>query len=187
MKSMMAGLGGALLVLLAVAAHQARAVEQAFDAPMAPVVAQGAQMAAQDGMQSRTLEADPLPVAVRCAPGQRVVIRQIVADGERTTAAECTGAAERAAARAMDLAEMPSPVAQAVPASYTPVSQAPAPRVVSERAAKPKRSWKKTALVIGGSAGAGAGVGALAGGKKGALIGAAIGGGAASIYEAVKR
>ncbi|HXT68672.1 MAG TPA: hypothetical protein VN700_02895 [Vicinamibacterales bacterium] len=52
---------------------------------------------------------------------------------------------------------------------------------------EPKRSWQKTALVIGGSAGAGAGVGALAGGKKGALIGAAIGGGAASLFEAIKR
>ena len=52
---------------------------------------------------------------------------------------------------------------------------------------EPKRSWKKTALVIGGSAGAGAGVGAIAGGKKGALIGAAIGGGAASLFEALKR
>jgi hypothetical protein len=50
-----------------------------------------------------------------------------------------------------------------------------------------KRSIAKTAMIIGGSAGAGAGVGALAGGKKGALIGAAIGGGAASIYEATKR
>jgi hypothetical protein len=58
-------------------------------------------------------------------------------------------------------------------------------RVVRETA--PKRSWQKTALVIGGSAGAGAGVGAIAGGKKGALIGAAIGGGAASIFEAFKR
>jgi hypothetical protein len=49
------------------------------------------------------------------------------------------------------------------------------------------RSWKKRALVIGGSAGAGAGVGALAGGKKGALIGAAIGGGGAAIFEALKK
>jgi hypothetical protein len=49
------------------------------------------------------------------------------------------------------------------------------------------RSIAKTAMIIGGSAGAGAGVGALVGGKKGALIGAAIGGGAASIYEARKR
>jgi hypothetical protein len=50
-----------------------------------------------------------------------------------------------------------------------------------------RRSVAKTALVIGGSAGAGAGVGALVGGKKGALIGAALGGGAASIFEATKR
>jgi len=49
------------------------------------------------------------------------------------------------------------------------------------------RSWKKTALIIGGSAASGAGVGAIVDGKKGAVIGAAIGGGAASIYEATKR
>jgi hypothetical protein len=64
---------------------------------------------------------------------------------------------------------------------------ASAPRTVTRQAEQPKRSWQKTALVIGGSAGAGAGVGAIAGGKKGALIGAAIGGGAASIFEAIKR
>jgi hypothetical protein len=58
-------------------------------------------------------------------------------------------------------------------------------RVVVER--EPKRSWVKTAMVIGGSSAAGAGAGGIMGGKKGALIGAAIGGGAASIYEATKR
>jgi hypothetical protein len=59
-------------------------------------------------------------------------------------------------------------------------------RVIAEEE-KPERSWGKTALLIGGSAGAGAGVGAIVGGKKGALAGAAIGGGAASIYEATRR
>ena len=54
-------------------------------------------------------------------------------------------------------------------------------------AAKPKRSWQKSALMIGGAAGTGAGVGGLLDGKKGALIGAAIGGGSASIYEATRR
>jgi hypothetical protein len=53
--------------------------------------------------------------------------------------------------------------------------------------AQPTRSWKKTALIIGGSTASGAGVGAVIGGKKGALAGAAIGGGAASIYEATRR
>ena len=67
----------------------------------------------------------------------------------------------------------------------TYVQQEPVRRRVVRTA--PKRSWQKSALVIGGSAGAGAGIGALAGGKKGALIGAAIGGGAGSIFEAFKR
>ena len=49
------------------------------------------------------------------------------------------------------------------------------------------RSWGKTAMIIGGSAGGGAGIGGLIGGKKGALIGAALGGGAATIYESTKR
>jgi len=56
-----------------------------------------------------------------------------------------------------------------------------------EAAREDKRTWGKTAMIIGGSAAGGAGVGGIVGGKKGALIGAAIGGGAASIYEAIQR
>ena len=52
---------------------------------------------------------------------------------------------------------------------------------------RPRRTWQKSAMIIGGSAASGAGVGAIVGGGKGAAIGAAIGGGAASIYEAQKR
>jgi len=66
----------------------------------------------------------------------------------------------------------------------------PARRVSTQRVARevePRRSWQKSALLIGGSAGAGAGLGAVMGGKKGALAGAAIGGGAAAIYDQVKR
>jgi hypothetical protein len=59
-------------------------------------------------------------------------------------------------------------------------------RVVTERVA-PRRTWQKSAMLIGGSAATGAGVGALMGGKKGALAGAAIGGGAATIFDQVKR
>jgi hypothetical protein len=78
----------------------------------------------------------------------------------------------------------------AVPAAapvrtVTTVQQAPRETTrVIERA--PRRDWKKTALVIGGSTATGAGVGAVFGGKKGALIGAAIGGGAGTLYEVVK-
>ncbi len=71
---------------------------------------------------------------------------------------------------------------------YRTVQQAPARTTAVEREEiRPRRSWKKTALIIGSSTGAGAGVGAIAGGKKGALIGAAIAGGASSIYEATRR
>jgi hypothetical protein len=66
-----------------------------------------------------------------------------------------------------------------------PVRRVSTQRVVSD--GQPRRSWQKSALLIGGSAGAGAGLGALMGGKKGALAGAALGGGAAAIYDQVKR
>ena len=50
----------------------------------------------------------------------------------------------------------------------------------------PRRDWKKTALVVGGSTATAAGVGALIGGKKGALVGAALGGGLSTLYETTK-
>lgn len=92
-----------------------------------------------------------------------------------------------------------APALQPAPAPVL-VRQAPAPtrtvyravepvqeRVVVRERTSPRRSWGKTALVIGGSTASGAGVGGIVGGKNGALIGAAIGGGAASIYEATRR
>ena len=87
-------------------------------------------------------------------------------------------------------------VARPAPRRVTsrPVSYEPAPRVVSNptviretEQVEPKRSWKKTALIIGAGAGSGAVVGGIIDGKKGAGIGAAIGGGAASVYEVLKR
>ena len=66
------------------------------------------------------------------------------------------------------------------------VVTSPAPRRAAVRVDEPRRNWKKTALLIGGSTAGGAGLGAIFGGKKGALIGAAIGGGASTIYEATK-
>ena len=82
------------------------------------------------------------------------------------------------------------PPAQPVQTRYVTervVSQPTVRRTQRVSETQPRRSWQKSALLIGGSAGAGAGVGALVGGKKGALAGAAIGGGAAAIYDQVKR
>ena len=56
-----------------------------------------------------------------------------------------------------------------------------------ERVSRPTRSVKKSAIIIGSSAGVGAGVGAAIGGKKGAGIGALIGGGSAAIWDQITR
>lgn len=56
-------------------------------------------------------------------------------------------------------------------------------RVVTQ----PKRSVKKSAIIIGSSAGVGAAIGAAAGGKKGAGIGALIGGGGAALWDQITR
>jgi hypothetical protein len=136
-------------------------------------------------------------VAVDCEPRQQAVVRQTIANGELQVNIQCVNSTQPASyideyGRPL-LAPATVPVGygadpRLVPANYVPrsaVRQAPAPRTLSARS--PKRSWQKTALIIGGTAGAGAGIGALVGGKKGALIGAALGGGGASIFEAVKR
>jgi hypothetical protein len=96
-----------------------------------------------------------------------------------------------AAAPALQPAVIQRPVVSERPAPrqtvYRTAQQPVRERVVVREESEPARSWKKTALIIGGSTAAGAGTGGIIGGKKGALIGAAIGGGAASIYEATKR
>jgi hypothetical protein len=144
---------------------------------------------------------------VHCLPHQQAAMARVLVDGQELTTLACMDRVNDGMAY-----YQPAPQAfaapQVQPVSYIPVQAAvPAPHVVSTlrqptatRAVyrdrddtvryEPdtrKRSIAKTAMIIGGSAGAGAGVGAIAGGKKGALIGAAIGGGAASIYEATKR
>ena len=128
---------------------------------------------------------------VTCEPSQQVVVRHTVVNNELQVATQCVGETGLAPVRYQGDGFVTRPAnftrTVAAPAPIRRVSQPVAAREVAAQEVEPKRSWKKTALVIGGSAGAGAGVGALAGGKKGALIGAAIGGGAASIYEAIKR
>jgi hypothetical protein len=144
--------------------------------------------------------------SVQCAPHQQATMARVFVNGREVTTLACVdqvtdGMAYYQPAQPM----MAAPVGYAQPVSYVPVQQAPAPQAQTRRPAArrvtyrdqddsvryepatKKRSIAKTAMIIGGSAGAGAGVGAIAGGKKGALIGAAIGGGAASIYEATKR
>jgi hypothetical protein len=176
-RTTIAAIGAALLATLGLAAWQARTTAEAGE----PLAVRGPLTPNPDA-----------PAVVRCAPGQQAVIGQSLLDGRVVTRADCVWAADSSPYATPVGFGQPSGYARAIPAADI-VEYSPQPRTVRYREpvnrapAKPKRSWQKSALVIGGAAGAGAGIGALTGGKKGALIGAAIGGGAGTLYEAVKR
>jgi hypothetical protein len=150
------------------------------------------------------------PVVVSCEPNQRTLVRPVVINGATVSQVECISNAPTSIATAAPL--FATPVEQVRPtrvvqpvtslgtdlgdARIVPVSQpATVARPVTTRQvvyseprrASQTRSVKKSAIIIGSSAGAGAGVGAAIGGKKGALIGAAIGGGGAALWDQVTR
>jgi hypothetical protein len=187
MKPFVAGIIGAVVAGVAVTGWQARPPAQEALPSSTPAAVRLVSNTPQPPAYEPEAAA---PLSVRCEPGQRAVLRQVsTLTGPSTEAACVTDAAYAEPGTFGPGVVSMQPLV--VPTSYTVPERAAPARVVyretPRRAVESKRSWKKTALVIGGSAGAGAGVGAIAGGKKGALIGAAIGGGAASLYEAVKR
>jgi hypothetical protein len=143
--------------------------------------------------QSFNSAATTSPTLVQCEPYQEAVLQRSLVANREVAQVTCVSrmAPQAGYAVAAPAAYYPQPAYAPDIVQRPVVRTAPrAQRVVYTQAreqVEPKRSWKKTALIIGGSTGAGAGVGALAGGKKGALIGAAIGGGAATVYEVIKR
>jgi len=162
--------------------------------------------------QSLTTNGAGLPVIVTCEPHQRTLVRPVTVNGATVSQVECV-ADERLAAQApanagnsLIAAAAPAPVYRQAPVSQPVYADLGDARVVTPasgdtRVARPTqtrdvvyrepvkqgRSVKKSAIIIGSSAGVGAGVGAAVGGKKGALIGAAIGGGGAAIWDQVTR
>ena len=156
----------------------------------------------QNGAQSVTAgQLAGSPVVVSCEPHQRALVRPTVVNGATMSQVECV-AADRQAAYGTAYA---SPAAYGYAAPRPVYSDVPDARVVPVRTyraapvrtrqvvyrdpvtVKKGRSVKKSAIIIGSSAGVGAGVGAAVGGKKGALIGAAIGGGSAAIWDQITR
>jgi hypothetical protein len=157
------------------------------------------------------------PMSVSCEPNQRAVIRQVAVNGAFQSQVQCesvvpNGSAFAPAGTIGTVAPGAYGATPAVPAyqqaAYQPalentqfvrtpypqqtvVTREVAPRRIVtqrvERVAQPKRSVKKSAIIIGSSAGVGAGVGAAIGGKKGAGIGALIGGGGAALWDQITR
>lgn len=154
---------------------------------------------AAGGREREVAPESAAPSIVQCEPHQQAVMRRTVVDGRDVPALSCVSAIAPVGYAPVN-ASVPSayaPVSPTYASLTTPVATEPVavarPAVVRERVVvreaprANKRSWQKSALVIGGTGGAGAGIGALIGGKKGALIGAALGGGSGAIYEAAKR
>ena len=164
-----------------------------------------------NGVAAQTLTATQasVPVLVSCQPHEKALVRPVVVNGATVSQVECVAVGQAAAAAQNQFVApapadspaaypvaAPRPVADLGDAEIVPVSS-PAPVaarpvqtrqvVYDERPAKQTRSVKKSAIIIGSSAGVGAGVGAAVGGKKGALIGAAIGGGSAAVWDQVTR
>jgi hypothetical protein len=161
------------------------------------------------GMAGHALNASQAgaPVVVTCEPHQRTVVRPVVVNGAMMSEVECVAAGQIQAVAEQGASQMAAPVQNAYrpaaqpvyddlgdarvvpvrPRSSTVARPVQTRQVVYERAPVRGRSVKKSAIIIGSSAGVGAGVGAAVGGKKGALIGAAIGGGSAAIWDQVTR
>jgi hypothetical protein len=153
------------------------------------------------------------PVVVSCEPNQRALVRPAVVNGATVSQVECVSA-DPQGAYAAQAAYAPTGYAPATPFAQPASVRYTAPRpqyvdeglsdarvvrssrstpvartrqVVYDEPLRKARSKKKSAIIIGSSAGVGAGVGAAVGGKKGALIGAVIGGGGAAIWDQVTR
>jgi len=156
------------------------------------------------------------PLSVSCEPNQRAVVRQVAVNGGLQAQVQCESVSSAFAPVATAGSYGMTPGGYAQPIAYTqPVAysaplenarlvqtaypqqvvtrQAPR-RVVSYQPARervivrqPTRSVKKSAVIIGSSAGVGAAIGAAAGGKKGAGIGALIGGGGAALWDQMTR
>lgn len=162
-----------------------------------------------------TARADALPspaplapadtLQVRCAPGQRAVVSTPTGAAPTVT---CVNEAQPVLAGRFDapLAADPpideavsvpvrvaAPVAVARPAVLTAPTEVyqPRPRRTTSEArgdvAPARRTWERSAVIIGSSAAVGATVGGLTKGKKGAVIGGLVGGGAATVWDQVTR
>jgi hypothetical protein len=130
---------------------------------------------------------------VECAPAPVAVAPQGYAQGYAAGYGQPAG--YMMAAGAYPAVQVQQPVQERIvyverPVTRTVTRSQPAYRRTASYApaeVKRGRSWKKSALIIGGSAAGGAGVGALLGGKSGAKKGAIVGGVGGLVYDLATR
>jgi hypothetical protein len=146
-----------------------------------------------------TAAATPGGTLVNCGEGRQALVRPVTNGAPGTTQVECVAVAPTytpASYAFANQAYVQPALAPAVvepyraPAGDRIYRAAPAPRVTRARYEQPRartRSWKKSALIIGGSAAGGAGIGAIIDGGSGAKKGAVIGGVAGVVYDIATR
>jgi len=158
--------------------------------------------------QARTLDSRPAdtgPVLVNCGDGYRALVRPVAVGGQQVSQVDCVA---NSPALPVTVDAWGQPVNDAMPAFASTSYAAPAPRpaVQTQTVYRPAttyrtatrsapvrqsttqvRSWKKSALIIGGSAAGGAAVGAVLDGKSGAKKGAVVGGVAGTVYDIATR
>ena len=142
------------------------------------------------GPGSQPAASDPPLHQVDCGEGREALLEPVDVDGTTSFTVRCVETEPSHRAHVVSHTVAPTPVVTAAPpprklASEVHVNE-PAVEVEVD-ATDDSRSWKESAVVIGGAAGAGAGIGAVAKGKKGAAVGAAIGAASGAVYELLKR
>jgi len=122
------------------------------------------------GMASAMPVSQFVPAIVAAQPAPQQVYRDPVVPATRSTARRSSAPRARTASNSTYGAAEPS---YSRGSAVEPVQQG--------------RSWKKSAIIIGGSTAAGAGVGAVMGGKKGAVKGGVVGLVGGTIYDIATR
>lgn len=130
---------------------------------------------------------------VDCGEGREALLEPVVVDGRTSFKVRCVRTEDVTAE-----ADAPrEPNVQVVRVETAPVSVPETARadvpiqenveVRRDPNADGDRTWKESAVVVGGAAGAGTVIGAIAKGKKGAAVGAAIGAASGAAYELMKK
>jgi hypothetical protein len=158
----------------------------------------GFQAQAASGPQaSAAADAKMGPVLVSCEPNQRALVRPAATNGTAVSQVECVSVEQPVAGLQPVGYVQPASLVTSRPIALEPISSYPTSTVRPVRTVQADerpvrrvvrtRSVKKSAVIIGSSAGVGAGLGAAMGGKKGALVGALVGGGGAALWDQITR